>query len=517
MGYFLSISLLISCVLLVSLTWRLVYWVWWRPMKVERYLKEQGIKGPPYKLLYGNMKDIISFMMKEQSKPMNLSHQIVPRVYPFQYEMMKKYGKMSLTWFGTNPRVNIMDPELIREILSNKFGHFAKLKTNPITELLAKGLANYEGEKWAKHRRIINPAFHQEKLKRMLPAFSTCCSELISRWEQLVVSQGSCELDVWPELQILTGDVISRTAFGSNYKEGRRIFQLQTEQAKLLIEAAQSLYLPGFRFLPTKKNLRRKEIDREVRTLLTGIIKKREKAIKLGDADNGDLLGILMESNLNHCQENGNSKSSGMTTEDVIQECKLFYFAGQETTSVLLAWTMVVLSMHPNWQQQAREEVLQVFGNNKPDFDGLNHLKIVTMILYEVLRLYPPGTLLLRRTYKRMTLGGIDFPPDVQFSLQTLFIHHDPEIWGNDVDEFKPDRFSGGVSNATKNQVAFFPFSWGPRICIGQSFALIEAKLALAMILQHFSFELSAAYAHAPYTVLTLQPQHGVQVMLQKI
>ncbi|XP_077228015.1 cytochrome P450 CYP72A616-like isoform X2 [Tasmannia lanceolata] len=426
-------------------------------------------------------------------------------------------GKMSLTWFGTNPRVNIMDPELIREILSNKFGHFAKLKTNPITELLAKGLANYEGEKWAKHRRIINPAFHQEKLKRMLPAFSTCCSELISRWEQLVVSQGSCELDVWPELQILTGDVISRTAFGSNYKEGRRIFQLQTEQAKLLIEAAQSLYLPGFRFLPTKKNLRRKEIDREVRTLLTGIIKKREKAIKLGDADNGDLLGILMESNLNHCQENGNSKSSGMTTEDVIQECKLFYFAGQETTSVLLAWTMVVLSMHPNWQQQAREEVLQVFGNNKPDFDGLNHLKIVTMILYEVLRLYPPGTLLLRRTYKRMTLGGIDFPPDVQFSLQTLFIHHDPEIWGNDVDEFKPDRFSGGVSNATKNQVAFFPFSWGPRICIGQSFALIEAKLALAMILQHFSFELSAAYAHAPYTVLTLQPQHGVQVMLQKI
>ncbi|XP_077226851.1 cytochrome P450 CYP72A616-like isoform X2 [Tasmannia lanceolata] len=426
-------------------------------------------------------------------------------------------GKMSLTWFGTNPRVNIMDPELIREILSNKFGHFAKLKTNPITELLAKGLANYEGEKWAKHRRIINPAFHQEKLKRMLPAFSTCCSELISRWEQLVVSQGSCELDVWPELQILTGDVISRTAFGSNYKEGRRIFQLQTEQAKLLIEAAQSLYLPGFRFLPTKKNLRRKEIDREVRTLLTGIIKKREKAIKLGDADNGDLLGILMESNLNHCQENGNSKSSGMTKEDVIQECKLFYFAGQETTSVLLAWTMVVLSMHPNWQQQAREEVLQVFRNNKPDFDGLNHLKIVTMILYEVLRLYPPGTLLLRRTYKRMTLGGINFPPDVQFSLQTLFIHHDPEIWGNDVDEFKPDRFSGGVSNATKNQVAFFPFSWGPRICIGQSFALIEAKLALAMILQHFSFELSAAYAHAPYTVLTLQPHHGVQVMLQKI
>ncbi|XP_077227553.1 cytochrome P450 CYP72A616-like isoform X1 [Tasmannia lanceolata] len=517
MGYFLSISLSISCVLLVSWTWRLVYWIWWKPMKLERYLKEQGIRGPPYELLYGNLKDIFSARMKEQSKPMNLSHQIAPRVHPFDYETIKKYGKMSLAWFGTNPRVNIMDPELIREILLNKFGHYAKPKPNPLTKSLVPGLVTYEGEKWAKHRRIINPAFHQEKLKRMLPAFSTCCSELISRWEQLVVSQGSSELDVWPELQTLTGDVISRTAFGSNYEEGRRIFQLQTEQAKLLFEAGRSVYIPGFRFLPTKKNNRRKEIDREVQALLTGIIKKREKALKLGEADYDDLLGILMESNLKDCQENGNTKSSGLTTEDVIQECKLFYFAGQETTSVLLAWTMVVLSMHPTWQQEAREEILQVFGKNKPDFDGLNHLKIVTMILYEVLRLYPPVTFITRRTYKRMTLGGIDFPPDVQLSLPILFTHHDPEIWGDDVDEFKPERFSGGVSNATKNQVSFFPFSWGPRICIGQSFALIEAKLALAMILQHFSFELSPTYAHAPYTLITLQPQHGVQIILQKL
>ncbi|XP_077226849.1 cytochrome P450 CYP72A616-like [Tasmannia lanceolata] len=517
MGDFLFISLLISCVLLVSWISRLVYSIWWRPMKLGRYLKEHGIEGPPYKLLYGNMKDILSTMMKEQSKPMNLSHQIAPRVFPFQYETMKNYGKMSVTWMGTTARVNLMDPELIREILSNKFGHFGKVKANPVTKLLATGLVNYDGEKWAKHRRIINPAFHQEKLKRMLPAFSTCCCELISRWEQSVGSQGSCELDVWPELQTLTGDVISRTAFGSNYKEGRRIFQLQTEQAQLVIEAARSVYIPGFRFLPTKKNIRRKEIEKEVRALLTGIIKKREKAIKLGDANNDDLLGIMMESNFNDSQENGNSKNSGMTTEDVIEECKLFYFAGQETTSVLLAWTMVALSMHPTWQQQAREEVLQLFGKNKPDFDGLSHLKIVTMILYEVLRLYPPLTLLIRRTYKRIILGGINFPPEVEFSLPTLFIHHDPEIWGDDVDEFKPERFSGGVSNATKNQVTFFPFGWGPRICIGQSFALIEAKLALAMILQHFSFELSPTYAHAPYTVITLQPQHGVQIILKKL
>ena len=108
------------------------------------------------------------------------------------------------------------------------------------------------------------------------------------------------------------------------------------------------------------------------------MIRKREKEMELGNVSNNDLLGLLMESSFKDSQEQGNSNATAMTTEEVIDECKLFYFAGQETTSVLLTWTMVVLSMHPSWQLQAREEVLRVFGKNKPDFDGLNLLKIVS-------------------------------------------------------------------------------------------------------------------------------------------
>jgi len=141
----------------------------------------------------------------------------------------------------------------------------------------------------------------------------------------------------------------------------------------------------------------------------------------------------------------------------------------------------------------------------------------MTMVLYEVLRLYPPVPVLDRQTYKEMELGGVKYPPGVTLLLPIVTIHHDPDVWGEDVDEFRPERFANGISKASKDAPAFFPFGWGPRICIGQNFALLEAKVALAMILQRFSFGLSPSYTHAPFAVSTLQPDHGAQIVLKKI
>jgi cytochrome P450 len=155
-----------------------------------------------------------------------------------------------MTWFGPVPRVTIADPALVRQVLSNKFGHFEKVGFGQVQRLLHYGVSTHEGEKWARHRRVISPAFHLDKLKRMLPAFASCCADLVSRWEDRLAAAagggGCCEVDVCPEMQRLTGDVISRAAFGSSYLEGRRIFQLQEEQVRLVMLVASKIHIPGY-------------------------------------------------------------------------------------------------------------------------------------------------------------------------------------------------------------------------------------------------------------------------------
>ncbi|GMN57790.1 hypothetical protein TIFTF001_026898 [Ficus carica] len=511
----LKLSAIVLAIVITTWAWRVMNWVWLRPKRLEKCLREQGLKGNSYRIFSGDLKESTLMTKEAASKPINLSDDITTRVSPFLLQTVKNYGEDSFIWNGPTPRVIITDPELVKDVF-NKIDDFPKPHTNPLVLFLTAGLAEYEGEKWVKHRKIISPAFHMEKVKHMLPAFYQSCVEMLDKWERSVDHEGRCELDIWPWLENMTGDVISRTAFGSSYEDGRRIFQLEKEQENLVLKAIQTVYIPGWRYVPTKMNKRMKEIDYEIKSLVKNIILKREKAMREGEAPKDDLLGILMESNFREIREHGNNKNMGMSIEDVTEECKLFYFVGQETTSVLLTWTMVLLSRFSDWQVRAREEVLQIFGNNNPDFDGLVHLKIVTMILNEVLRLYPPIVLFVRTVEKQTQLGNLSLPPGVQVCLPTILIHHDTKLWGEDAKEFNPERFAEGVSKVTKGQVSFFPFGWGPRICIGQNFTMTQAKMAMALILQRFTFELSPSYAHAPFNIITLQPQYGAHLVVHK-
>lgn len=141
----------------------------------------------------------------------------------------------------------------------------------------------------------------------------------------------------------------------------------------------------------------------------------------------------------------------------------------------------------------------------------------INMILQEVLRLYPPALEINRTVIENMKVGDVFLPAGVLVNLPILLIQHDEKLWGDDAKEFNPGRFSEGISKATSGNMSFFSFGWGPRICIGSNFAMIEAKMTLALILQRFSFELSPSYAHAPSTLGALRPQYGAPIIFNQL
>nr|QBC36432.1 11-oxo-beta-amyrin 30-oxidase [Glycyrrhiza glabra] len=492
--------------------------LWLTPITLERHLKAQGLLGDPYCLSL--LLSCPTYMLKLQkellSKSMDLSKDdAAPPIFSLGHLTVHKYGTNSFAWEGTAPKVIITDPDEGEEVF-NKIQDFPKPILLPIIKYITVGLFPYEGDKWAQHGKIIVPAFHLERLSCMLPSFSHICHDLIDKWKGLLSSDGTCDVDVWTVRIYLTCDVISRTAFYSGYAERAKIDDLLKMQGYALMTARYA-HITLWWLLQSTTHRRMIVIDTCIRDSHESNMRKRAKELWSDQTTDDDLLRILLQSN--HIENKGdeNSKSAGMTTQEVMEECKLFYLAGQETTAALLAWTMVLLGKHPEWQARARQEVLQVFGNQNPNFEGLGRLKIVTMILYEVLRLYPPGIYLTRALQKDLKLGNLLLPAGVQVSVPILLIHHDEGIWGNDAKEFNPERFAEGIAKATKGQVCYFPFGWGPRICVGQNFVLLEAKIVLSLLLQNFSFELSPSYAHVPTTVLTLQPKHGAPIILHKL
>ncbi|KAK2983903.1 hypothetical protein RJ640_008062 [Escallonia rubra] len=230
------------------------------------------------------------------------------------------------------------------------------------------------------------------------------------------------------------------------------------------------------------------------------------------DSFGSDFLGSLIKAN--HDAE----EKTRISVEDLIDECKTFYIAGQETTNTLLAWTTFLLATHTDWQDKARKEVLDLFGQETPNSEGISRLKTMSLIINETLRLYCPVVNLMRRVTRKVRLGKFILPANVNVITSPLALHHNPEIWGPDAHLFKPERFAEGVAKATNNtNMAFFPFGFGPRACVGLSFASHEAKIGMSMILQRYKFTLSPSYVHSPVQLLTVRPEHGIQIVLHKI
>ncbi|RRT83525.1 hypothetical protein B296_00001711 [Ensete ventricosum] len=346
-------------------------------------------------------------------------------------------------------------------------------------------------------------------------------------------ASGEVEIEVSEWFQEVTEYAITRTALGRSYDDGKDVFQLQTKQMVFAAEA--------FR----KKNTMSWKLDKEIRRGLTALIRRRKESSndeKPGGRHEKDLLRLMINASA--------SSPGGITTGDMVEECKTFFFAGKQTTSNLLTWATVLLAMHPEWQERARAEVLQVCGSrNIPTRDHLAELKTVRrlfsppdvltfsssfvlviipfslspkisqlgLILNETLRLYPPAVATIRRAKADVEIGDYRIPRGTDLLIPIIAVHHDERLWGPDVARFDPGRFAEGVSRAALRPTAFIPFGLGGRTCVGQNLALLVARLTLAIILQRSSFRLSPAYVHAPTVLMLLYPQYGAPILFRPL
>ncbi|CAL5430762.1 unnamed protein product [Camellia sinensis] len=500
--------------------------VWWTPIRVQYMMGLQGIKGPSYSFLHGSTKQIMNMRKESFATAMDLSHHIFPRIMPHIDAWIQLYGENYLQWRGPQPQLVVTETQLIKEILSNKDGAFVKTKPSSYgKKLIGDGIVVTRGEKWSKLRKISNYAFHAENLKyctnnfreglvcvqEMVPAMTASVETMLERWRH---REGKA-IEVYEEFKLLTSEIISRTAFGSSYLEGKNIFDMLIKLSTIISRNEFKIRFPGIgKFVKSNDDTESDRIEHAIRDLIITMIQKREEKVVQGKSDNygSDFLGSLIK--FYHDADD----NSNISIDTVIDECKIFYIAGQETTNGLLAWSIFLLAIHSDWQEKARKEVLELFGQQNPSPEGIARLKSMSMVLNETLRLYSPAANMWRKVEREVRLGKLVLPANMDVYIPSLALHHDPNIWGKDAHLFKPERFAEGVAKATNNNTtAFIPFGLGPRMCVGLNFAAAETKIALSMILQRYTFTLSPTYVHSPMQMLTIRPKHGIEVIFHAL
>ncbi|KAK4492766.1 hypothetical protein RD792_000086 [Penstemon davidsonii] len=379
--------------------------------------------------------------------------------------------------------------------------------------MFGNGLVMVEGEEWVRHRHLITPAFSPANLKAMASLMVDSATSMLDRWTNLIDS-GQQEIDVEREIISTAGEIIAKTSFGLSYENGRKVFEKLRTMQITLFKSKRFVGVPFGKFLNPKQNLKAKKLGIEIDTLLRSIITERSNKPRSGKPEK-DLLGLLLAENTVEGRE-----KKVLTTKELVDECKTFFFGGHETTALALTWTLLLLAVHPEWQKELREEIEEVIGDGRLaniDVTMLARLKKMGWVMNEVLRLYSPAPNVQRQARQDIRVDDLVVPNGTNIWIDVVSMHHDKKLWGQDVNEFKPERFKDDIFGGCNHKMGFLPFGFGGRMCVGKNLTNMEYKIVLTLILTRFSFSLSPNYCHTPSILLSLRPMHGLPLIFKPI
>lgn len=389
----------------------------------------------------------------------------------------------------------VTEPDLVQQVFTT---HASRVKKGRILEgariVLGDGLLTAEGEHHRRQRRLIQPAFHHDRLEGYARIMARRGAEAADRWRDGEV------IDVFREMSLITTGVVGEALFGTELGEE---FGRVEEALVDVFRAFDLLVLPfsGLRMrIPTRTVRRFHAAKADLDRIVDGVIAER----RADGRDRGDLLSMLLAA---QDAENG----EGMSDDEVRHEVMTLFAAGLETTANALTFTWYLLARHPEAEERLRAEAAALGAD--PGLGDLPRLPYTERVLNESLRLYPPGWMLARRCVEEFPLGSHVIPEGGLVLMPPYLLHRDPRFWP-DAGRFDPDRWEEG-GGAPPHRFSYFPFGAGTRKCIGASFAAVEGALLLAVIARRVRLEAVSDEPLELQPQITLRPRGGVPMRVR--
>lgn len=397
---------------------------------------------------------------------------ILKNPLPFHNENFNTLGDIFKVNVGRkNGLLFARSPEFIKQILqkNHKKYHKSSLQTKDLAKYIGKGLLTSNGDHWRTHRRMIQPAFHKKKLEGLIGIMDAAiCKEL-----ELI--QPNNTHDVHPSMGDLAFQVVAQSLFSRDdiHAEMVELKKISERNQLMLIREMRQPYM-GWWFKLSGAIKKHLEYSKDARNILNDIIDER---ISSG-ADKDDLLDMLLKAQY----EDG----TGMSRDQLIDEVLILFTAGHETTANALSFTLFLLAQNPEVQEKAFEYASAVDLDNENHFENLAALSYIKQCVEEAMRLYPPAYYIDRVSIEEDQLGEHTIPKDTMILLAVYELHRDVDFWKNP-EEYQPERFDPKNKKDFSNY--YYPFGAGPRMCVGNNFAMYEMILAVARILKKYKVE----------------------------